>query len=299
MVLGFLSALFDGNSVTPIIIDYRSSLPEAVASNETSDSDGEFLNLEASHEEMEDDWVLKFEEPADVEDDRGPKLEESSEALEILQEIEREEEQALSKPLQYEASEIPDALNDSLKDFFKAIDGISEEENDSEAPLSRAQGSVLSPENDLLEEIAPAVSSVEDFEAAMPSIDDMLDQFTHGTESTGAKILNFPYGENLPLPPREYWALQQKYGAEVVSKVTTTPGKGGTGEYDCMIGRVVQKENMKLLQYGDHFIPLKGMDGIEGVYLIEGMFIKPDLFFVSNHTDLAEHTVSLGQAAEM
>ncbi|MGV2885984.1 hypothetical protein [Paenibacillus taichungensis] len=289
-VVGIFAGIFGGPSPTPIIVDYRPSQPATVISQENSDREEEFLSHEDSIIEVESELELK--------------LEESPEALEILKEIEHEGDQPVSKPLEYEASEIPEALNKSLDQFFRAINGdngendpVLENQYIHEEPQPQSAGTPIA-SVDLQDELPPAVSSAEEFEAAAPSIDEMLNQISSASEESGAKIYNFPFGENLPLPPREYWALQQKYGAEVVSKVTTTPGAGGTGDYDCMIGRVIQKSNMALLQYGDHYIPLKGMDNLEGVFLVEGMFIKPDLFFVNNHTDLAEGTKSIGQAAE-
>ncbi|RRJ54676.1 hypothetical protein EHV15_34325 [Paenibacillus oralis] len=290
IVLGLLAALFDGSSPTPIIIDYRPAVPATTISQENSDSEEEFIN----HDPKLD-----------------PKLEESPEALEILQEIVQEGDKPASKPLEYEAyeaSELPDAVNKSLDELFRAIDGPTTPPEREHSPvvenLNVYKALQSQPEVTPIvqvgipDETAQVISSAEEFEATVPSIDDMLDQISSDFEDSGAKIYNFPFGENLPLPPREYWALQQKYGAEVVSKVTTTPGIGGTGDYDCMIGRVQQKEDMTLLQYGSHFIPLKGMENLEGVFLVEGMFIKPDLFFVSNYTDLAESTNYIVQAAE-
>lgn len=292
IALGVLKVIFDGNSATPIIIDYRPSQPANAISKEKSDSEDEFLNQNAH--------VVKAPEVV-TSPEMGTKLEEDQQALEILQELEQKGEQGVSKPLQYEASEIPEALNESLDELFKAIsNGNSSEQavSTSSEDKSLKNEQKAKPMVDLPEEQPTAISSVDEFEASVPSIDEMLEQISTASEGSEAKIYNFPFGENVPLPPREYLALQRKYGPEVVNKVTTTPGIGGTGDYDCMIGRVSQKENLTLLQYGDHFIPLKGMNRLEGVFLVEGMFIKPDLFFVSNYTDLAKNVNSFGHAAE-
>lgn len=275
-VLGILAALFDGSTVTPIVIDYRDFRPEATISKDISEGEEEFLFQVASE--------------VQVEMENEPRLEESPEALDILKKIEKTEE---AKPLEFVASDIPEGLNKSLDELFKAIDGGKAE---SQMIHEGPQESTDTPAgHDLLEEMAPAVLNPDEFEASLPSIDEMLDQMS--SDKSGAKIYN-PYGEHPILPPREYRALLRKYG-DVVNKVTTTPGIGGTGDYDCMIGRVVQFHNENMtLQYGNHHIPLKGMTNLNGVYLVEGMFIKPDLFFVSNYTKLAEKVNAIVQVAE-
>lgn len=292
-IIGVLAALFfDGDrAVTPIIIyNHLPSQPQKAISNDEIESEEEFLNQDA---------------PTSIVNSET-KLEESHDALEKIQAIEHEEAEFVSKPQEYVSTEIPEAVNRSLQKLFSVIEGTNDEKPTpvGEKQLS-SEGSqppikvVPTPLMDIPEELAPGFSNFEEFESVMPSVDEMLEQMSNSSQTESAKIYNFPYGENLPLPPREYWALQQKYGAEVVSKVTTTPGVGGTGEYDCMIGRVVRKNNLLLLQYSDHYIPLKGMVNLEGVFLVEGMFIKPDLFFVNNYTNLAENANTLDRAAEI
>lgn len=188
------------------------------------------------------------------------RLEESTESLAILEKIDAEPQ---AKITEYRPTCIPKEINKGIDELFLAI-GVQPPKQE-----------------EVLKEISLPVS-VEDFENSLPTIDEIVDQFQEGTVES-------------PLLPKEYSALARKYGAEVVQKVTTTPGIGGTGEYDCMIGRV----GNSLLKYADHCIPLKGMDEQAGVFLVEGMFIKPDLFFVSNYSALDEvsHTLSLRHAA--
>jgi len=279
-VAGIVAAIFDrSNNITPIIIDHGPSQPAEATSEKRSECKEEFLYQKTIAEEEQE-----------------TKLEESEEALEILQEITNEEIQPVSVTHTYQPSELPDELNNSINELFKAIEEKSK--TDDTTTVNRQNGSGLQrPQSgvspDIPEENAQAVQSYEDFEATVPNIDDTLDQL-----SSGAKINNFPNGDNHPLPPREYWALEQKYGSEVISKVTTTPGIGGTGDYDCMIGRVIRGDNFMLLQYGDHYIPLKGMVNHEGVFLVEGMFVKPDLFFVNKYTNLDKEQYSVVRVAE-
>lgn len=279
--LGALAVFFEGNrSVTPIIINNQSS---------------QSVKTPVEDVEHENEFLNEFDNPLEVrEDDYVPvklKLEESPIVMEILQDIPADKEE-VAKPTQYEVSEIPDALNKSIDDLFKAIDGhLDEQTTPSTSPILTGVNS-----NDKLskEQVTPEVD-YEEFASEPESIDQMLEHMD--SEQLGAIDYNYPIGESLPISTREYMVLQEKYGAGVINKVTTTPGNGGTGDYDCMIGRVIKKHNLTVLQYGEHYIPLKGMNTHEGVFLVEGMFVKPDLFFVSNYTELAAQTASLNRVA--
>jgi hypothetical protein len=309
-LIGALSVFFSGsNTVTPIIVDYRPSQSVQTAQEKAAEHGNEFLDKSKTPPatESETPTASETEKPSVTEcpnqDQDTPKLEESPDAMEILQEIPAGEEN-VARPTQYEVSEIPEELDKSLNDLFKAIDGRTEEETTQPIAVAESSEPTSEPTQDVHlyydvpDEYGAPAASYEEFESSLETIDEMLEHIQEGDKQQGAVIYNFPFGESLPIPPREYVALQQKYGDEVVSRVTTTPGKGGTGDYDCMIGRVMQKYNLTVLQYGDHYIPLKGMDNEEGVFLVEGMFVKPDLFFVRNYTELSERTTSIGRAAE-
>lgn len=263
-VVGAVSVFFTGrHRITPIIIDYR-----------PVKSQGEFLDK--SNDGASESEML----PVVFQDQELPKLEESPDLLETLREIEGNQGE---KPMKYEVTSIPEELDRSLNDLFNAIDGNIPQET-SEAITEHSPAKTES-ENGL-EQVEHAGDNefeqgltLEDFEQYLEGIDEML------THLEGAGGVIYP-GDPIPIPVSEYLALRDHYGDEIMSKITTTPGIGGHGDYDCMIGKVMKKYDLTILQYGEHFIPLKGLDG-EGVFLVEGMFVKPDLFYVRNYVELS------------
>ncbi|MCM3130191.1 MULTISPECIES: hypothetical protein [unclassified Paenibacillus] len=283
--IGMLSAFFGGgNAITPVIVDYRSSQSVQPVIEKEATHESEFL--------IEPKLVLPVNEHSAI---QAQKLEESPHAMDILQDIPANNEEMVTKPIQYEVSNIPQELNNSIDELFNALHGNPNEDVLAHIPAEENHQIF---NQDFPSEFELPVTDYEDFEIYTQSIDERLDQMDSNSQNTSGVVYNFPYGESLPIPSREYFALQQKYGSEIVSRVTTTPAIGGTGDHDCMIGRVMQKHNQTVLQYGDHYIPLKGIYEAEGVFLVEGMFVKPDLFFVSEHTELEGQTNSIGKAAE-
>lgn len=263
-VIGAISVTGSKNRITPVfIVKQPSTVEQFPFQSVAPEDDGEFLKAHT------------------YEHDRThpSKLEESQDAMEVLSEIPGDGHVKVAAT-NYEVSELPEDLNRSLEDLFNALDTGAAES------AKRSVATVL----DLPEENAPQVS-YEDFERSLETIDEMLDYLQRDEN----KVIKLPFG--MPISPREYLALQRKYGDEIVSKVTTTPGAGPTGEYDCMIGRVFRMDEQTVIQYGNHFIPLKGMENKEGVFLVEGMFIRPDLFYVRDFTDL-EKSSFINKVAE-
>lgn len=171
----------------------------------------------------------------------------------------------------FQVSELPEALNHSLEELFKAIDEKSELMLEGKSKASSG----------ISDEIESTYISQE-FKEKVHSVDTRNEQLS--AESINAKlVVNL---SNFPIGLREYWALRDKYGSELVDKISTTPALGATGEYDVMMGRLFQINGVTILQYAEQQIQIQGMPEMEGAYLVEGSFVKSNLFCANKFIDL-------------
>jgi len=175
----------------------------------------------------------------------------------------------------FQVSELPEALNHSLDELFEAI----EQKSAYTLKNNSSVNSYTKIKESYPDECAPG-DNVDEFKQKVLPVETRTDSDSIKTEFKVNSSNYFPIG------PREYWALRGKYGPEQVHKVTTTPAVGTTGDYDVMMGRLVQIEGFTMLRYAEQRVQIQGMPGMEGVYLVEGTFIKSDLFFVSKFIDL-------------
>lgn len=102
-------------------------------------------------------------------------------------------------------------------------------------------------------------------------------------------LIHFPVDyAPTPLPFGEYSAIERKYGSAVAQSITTTPGQGGTGKEDVMIGRLEQNTVGYVLSYADCFIPLKGdipKKHVGKAMLLLGQFVSQEEFYILESDD--------------
>jgi hypothetical protein len=300
-VIGTLASLFESNSsLTPVIIHRPVYVVEEDGSIKTNVEEEERASNSLPLVQVAEGQVSEHDAQKDKFLNELDRLEESREALQVLQEITPEIEPLTQTYTDYEVSELPPELNKSIDQLFAAIAGDAEAAEGSVTGEAVAEKPVIHPQ------VAPAKTingtNLPEYATYMEGPDSQsIDEMIHHLYpmDQGGNVINFPSPSeyNLSIPPREYWALQQKYGPDVLNRITTTPAQGGTGDYDCMIGKVEMIGGVAALKYREYHIPLKGLDQ-EGVFLVEGMFVKPDVFFVTNYTELDSVTRASNKAAE-
>ncbi|PJN59337.1 MULTISPECIES: hypothetical protein [Paenibacillus] len=169
----------------------------------------------------------------------------------------------------FQVSELPEALNNSLDELFKAIDEKSDLKREGESTSCSG----------ISEELTYTSKEYREKVLSINTRNEQLSTESVNTESVANR-------SNYPIGLREYWALRGKYESKLVDKITTTPALGATGNYDVMMGRLFQINGVTILQYAEQQIQIQGMPEMEGAYLVEGSFVKSNLFCANKFIDL-------------
>ncbi|WP_149847006.1 hypothetical protein [Paenibacillus sp. 37] len=169
----------------------------------------------------------------------------------------------------FQVSELPEALNNSLDELFKAIDEKSDLKREGESTSCSG----------ISEELTYTSKEYREKVLSINTRNEQLSTESVNTESVANR-------SNYPIGLREYWALRGKYESKLVDKITTTPALGATGNYDVMMGRLFQINGVTILQYAEQQIQIQGMSEMEGAYLVEGSFVKSNLFCANKFIDL-------------
>lgn len=265
IVVGICGSLFSSSyNITPVVIDQRTFI-----------SVSEPQNVQLDNEQN----VLWNELPA---------LEESPEVEELLFNMPGNISN-IDKKIEFKTSKLPEEMNLAINDLFKGIDNcnpVNENEDESVSeeiqfirtkPMVEEQDWTLEPppeEPDFMPYSSADIENHQKFDGHYPDINELVN------------TLPVDKANNVPKPQLE--KVEQNYGPEIMSRITTTPAMGITSALHVihvMVGRISIMNNQFILEYQDHQIRVGGIEA-EGEFLVEGMFVKKDLFYVEKYEDL-------------
>ncbi|ODP26023.1 hypothetical protein PTI45_04632 [Paenibacillus nuruki] len=265
IVIGICGSLFSSSyNITPVVIDQRTFVTVSEPQNVQLDNEQNVL------------W------------NELPALEESPEVEELLFNMPGNISN-IDKEIEFKTSELPEEMNLAISDLFKGIDNpnlVNENEDESvnkeihfirTKPMVEEQDWTLEPppeETDFMPYSSTDTGSHQTFDGHYPDIDELVN------------TLPVDEANNVPKPQLE--KVEQTYGPEIMSRITTTPAMGITSALHVihvMVGRIFIMNNQFILEYQDHQIRVGGIEA-EGEFLVEGMFVKKDLFYVEKYEDL-------------
>lgn len=266
-VIGIIGGLFSSNrNITPIVIDQRTfvSIPE---------------------QEKGEDWVFLNNE--------ADSLEESKIIEELLLSI-PEETPIEDKDKEFRnTTDLSKEMNVAISDLFKGIQNVQKE-------------SIQDQEAEEVQFIRSNNSPVEPNWAIEPPPEQFDFIPYHVLEETLQNEFEEPYPgdaesmDTMPIeqhssniPQTQLNKLEQTYGVEAVSRITTTSAMGETAGYHIMIGSISMINNQFVL---DNRIRVGGIE-IEGEFLVEGMFVREDLFYVEKY-EVLQNLQSITQKSE-